>query len=102
MPEWSDTWEYEGTEFIRCKDCGKAMPTQFKGNHKCKIEERQKEMTEFKPANNTKSTVEEDVNLLLKIAKQLAFDMGKDLKELEDGERAWVSTIFIQRTKMRF
>jgi len=108
MPNWSDPWEFDDREnpgqkimFVKCKDCNKSMPEKFKGNHKCRVDspETPKDTNEFKPST-TDSPVESDVKLLISIAKQLSFDLGKDIKELVDGERAWVSTIFIQRKRM--
>ena len=34
--KWSNEWEYQGTVFIRCMNCKKALPVQYKDNHKCK------------------------------------------------------------------
>ena len=62
----------------------------------------QKSMGEFKPSEVKPITVEEDVAHIVKIAKQLSYDLGKDVKELNDAEGRWVSTIFIQRSKVRF
>ena len=97
MPNWSEPWDYNGVTFIRCKDCGKIGPLQFKNTHKCKATETEyKKASETKPKNE-QPTIEEDVGMLLDIAKKLAYNLEKDVKELNDGERSWVSTIFIQR-----
>jgi len=63
----------------------------------------QKHVAEFKQASKIEQafspTVEEEVGLLVKIAKQLSFDLGKKIEELDEPERAWVSTIYIQRRR---
>lgn len=95
--EWSDEWDYEGMTFIRCIDCKKAMPLKFKENHKCKgTEEKQKEVGEFKKGTDMLNTVQQDVDLLNTIRQLLEDKLGR---ELEGEEHAWVSTIYIQRTK---
>jgi len=92
--DWSDEWEYQGTTFVRCNACGKAMPVEFKEKHKCK--EKQKEVNEFKPATGSLSSIEQDIELFNTIRELLESKLGR---QLEGEEHGWVSTIYIQRKR---
>lgn len=90
MSEWSDTWDYEGKTFIRCKKCGKAMPIEYKEKHTCGSENK-----EFKKANTVKQTAKD---VLAKSIRD-AVEITKDYDFAKEDIRAFAITLFLHRMK---
>lgn len=86
--------EEESSWKTMCKKCFAIMKKEEQEK-----EPKQKGVGEFKRASVV--SVEEDVALMVKIAKQLAFDLGKKVEELNEAESKWVSTIYIQKQKQK-
>jgi len=83
-----------------CKRCFARMK-QAESERKDKFGDNQKPVSEFRSGNQIqKPSIKDDVGLIVNIAKQLASDLDKNVNELSDSERAWVSTIYIQRKRL--
>ena len=90
-----------------CKVCGKPFEvTEDEAGWKtmCKMCFVMKKKNENDPKPFAKSSslpttrsVNDDVNLMMEIAENMARHLGKEINELNESERAWVTTIYIQR-----
>ena len=80
---FSEPWEWEGKKFVRCYECGKAMPEHFKTKHKCEPKEHVKEST-FTNGKEVRTTEKDIMAISIRDAVEICRDYNFSASDVKD------------------